>query len=162
MGISLWWVVWCSFMGVEPSFSWVCKRRRGFYLPRLKWLVVLWLCRMGLLRPFRRRRSRFHLLSIPWFLHVHEGFFKKVGSMVFYFFSMFLDFLETSTCHFGNWLLKRICNHRFVIHRMLYIENDCLLSLMTEKIIYIKHHRVHDVFFNGRKRYAYAIKQHER
>ena len=70
MGISLWWVVWCSFLEVEPSFSWTYKRRRGFYLLVLK---LLWcLRRMGFLRPFRRRRLPFHLRLIVWFLHFHE------------------------------------------------------------------------------------------
>ena len=49
MGISLWWVLWCSFMEVETSFAWICKGRRGFYPPELKLLPLL-LCRMVCLR----------------------------------------------------------------------------------------------------------------
>ena len=70
MGMSLWWVVWCSFLGVELSISWVYKRRRGFYLPVPR--LLPWLRRMGFLRPCRRRRLRFHLPLILWFLHFHE------------------------------------------------------------------------------------------
>ena len=60
---------------VELSFLWVCKRRREFYLPVLKLLLLLWPCRMDFLRIVHRllwQCLSFYIRLVSTFLTVRH------------------------------------------------------------------------------------------